>query len=151
MSSFYYNDSNLQMNSRLILCVEEQDNENIYNKIDTRLFIGWDYLTKVFFVRGRRQDAKNSDFVPYSFSFKSVVDVYNFVEFVMGKKATTNIIMYNYNNTASLYDEDLTYEFFQEHLDKNYEIAGYDGIKLNGVDFTGLTLLLSKQVQVNQK
>jgi hypothetical protein len=139
------------MNSRLILCVEEQDNENIYNKIDTRLFIGWDYLTKVFFVRGRRQDAKNSDFVPYSFSFKSVVDVYNFVEFVMGKKATTNIIMYNYNNTASLYDEDLTYEFFQEHLDKNYEIAGYDGIKLNGVDFTGLTLLLSKQVQVNQK
>jgi hypothetical protein len=51
----------------------------------------------------------------------------------------------------SLYDEDLTYEFFQEHLDKNYEIAGYDGMKLNGVDFRRLLLLLSKQIQVTQK
>jgi hypothetical protein len=69
----------------------------------------------------------------------------------MGKKATTNLIMYNYNNMESLYDEDLTYEFFQEHLDKNYEIAGYDGMKLNGVDFRRLLLLLSKQIQVTQK
>ena len=151
MCDLLYNDSKLQMESRLILCVEEQDNENINSKIDNRLFIGWDCLNNNFFVRGRRQDTKNSDFVPYSFTFKSVAYVYDFVEFVIGKTATTNIIMYNYNNISSLYDEDLTYEFFQEHLDKNYEISGYDGIKINILEFTRLLVLLSKQNQVIQK
>ena len=101
MSIFVYNDSQLQMDSRLILCFEEQDNENINSPVDTRLFIGWDCVNNNYYIRGRRQDTKLSDYVPYSFRFKSMIEVYNFVEFVMGKKDTTNIILYNYNNMAS--------------------------------------------------
>jgi hypothetical protein len=151
MGDLLYNDSNLQMESRLILCIEEHDAENINSPVDTRLFIGWDSLTNDFYVKGRRQDTQISDYVPFSFRFRSIVDVYNFVEFVMGKNDTTSIILYNYNNMSSLYDEDLTYEFFQDNLDKNYEIGGYDSMKLNLKLFIKLLGLLSRQIQVNQK
>jgi len=151
MGDLLYNDSKLQMDSRLILCVEEHDSENINSPVDTRLFIGWDCLTNEFYVKGRRQDTQFSDYVPFSFRFRSVVDVYDFVEFVMGKNDTTSIIMYNYNNMSSLYDEELTYEFFQDNLDKNYEIGGYDSVKLTLKSFKKLLGLLSRQIQVVQK
>jgi len=151
MGDLLYNDSNLQMESRLILCIEEHDAENINSPVDTRLFIGWDSLTNEFYVKGRRQDTQISDYVPFSFRFRSTIDVYEFVVFVMGKKDTTSIILYNYNNMSSLYDEELTYEFFQDNLDKNYEIAGYDSMKLNINLFIKLLGLLSRQIQVNQK
>jgi hypothetical protein len=151
MGDLLYNDSKLQMESRLILCLEEHDAENINSPVDTRLFIGWDSLTNEFYVKGRRQDTQISDYVPFSFRFRSTIDVYEFVVFVMGKKDTTSIILYNYNNMSSLYDEELTYEFFQDNLDKNYEIAGYDSMKLNINLFIKLLGLLSRQIQVNQK
>ena len=41
-----------------------------------------------------------------------------------------NIILYNFNNIIDLKDKELTYEFFDEQLDKNYEICAYDKIRL---------------------
>ena len=151
MSIFVYNDSQLQMDSRLILCIEEQDNENINSPVDTRLFIGWDCVNNNYYIRGRRQDTKSSDYVPYSFRFKSMMEVYNFVEFVMGTKDTTHIILYNYNNMTSLDCEEVTYDFFQENLDKNYEIAGYNDMQLKREPILKLLLLLTSQLQINQK
>ena len=151
MSIFVYNDSQLQMDSRLILCFEEQDNKNINSPVDTRLFIGWDCVNNNYYIRGRRQDTKSSDYVPYSFRFKSMMEVYNFVEFVMGTKDTTHIILYNYNNMTSLDCEEVTYDFFQENLDKNYEIAGYNDMQLKREPILKLLLLLTSQLQINQK
>ena len=62
-----YNDSDNQSYSRLILCIEEQDNKADPTSIDTRLYIGWDDEAEEYFLIGRRQDTLVSNYVPYAF------------------------------------------------------------------------------------
>ena len=126
MADFFYNDSELQMDSKFILCIEEHDNRSI----DTRLFIGYSSRDDDYFVRGKRQDIGSKEFVPYAFRCESTNDLYDFIEFAVGPRSKTSIILYNFNNLEGIYDDDLTYEFFEEHIDRNYEVAAYDGVKL---------------------
>ena len=49
-------------------------------------------------------------------------------------KHEKNIILYNFNNIDdsdgnSLANSDLTYEFFEEQMDRDYELGGYDNLK----------------------
>jgi hypothetical protein len=135
MSEFLYNDSELQQDTFLILCLEEVDDEDI----DNRVFIGWCNGTKNFFVRGKRTDIGPREFVPYTFHSENAIKLYNFLEFVLGENANMNIVLYNYNNIYSLLKAGencigtnvLTYEFFESHMDKDYEISGYDMAKLS--------------------
>lgn len=122
-----YNDSNLQMNSQLILCIKEHDNNDL---IDTIMFIGWDYTDNVYYIRGKRQDICDKNFVPYAFQCENVYEMYNFIEFVIGCKKTSSIILYNFNNITEMECNDITYEFLEENIDINYEIAGYDNVKV---------------------
>ena len=132
MSSFLYNDSELQMDSHLILCIEEHDKPTDNSSIDTRLFIGWNRPTNDYFIRGKREDTRISDYVPYAFHCGSLRDLYTFIEFVTGEKGDKSITLYNYNNIVNLsVTSELTYEFFENNMDLNYEIAGYDDYKLN--------------------
>ena len=124
MEDSVYNDSELQMDTQLILCFEERDDNNVTSPIDTRLFIGW---SNDFFVRGKRQDYKTSRYVPFAFHTVSVKVLCNFIELTIGL-SNMNIILYNFNNMIDLKDKELTYEFFDEQLDKNYEISAYDKI-----------------------
>ena len=128
MSEYFYNDSELQMETIFVLCIEELDRTNYYSPIDTRLFIGWDENTNDFFIRGRRQDIENSDFVPFAFHCKSSHEVYDFIKFTMSNRV--NVILYNFNNTNGMQTDELSYEFFESQTDKNYEISGYNDIKL---------------------
>ena len=138
MTDFFYNDSECQMNSKLILCIEEHDNRSETNFVDTRLFIGWSIQDNDYFVRGKRQDIGPTEFVPYAFRCESTDELYDFIEFVVGSKRNTSIVLYNYNNIdtnsnqskVNLKDDELTYEFFEENMDSNYEIAAYDGVNL---------------------
>ena len=136
MEDFLYNDSELQMDSKLILCIEEHDNnKNPQKSIDTRLFIGWSIRDNDYFVRGKRQDIGSTDFVPYAFRCESVDELYNFIEFVVGLGRNTSMTLYNFNNLDGfpyneVNDDELNYEFFEDHMDKNYEIAAYDGVKI---------------------
>jgi len=137
MSDFFYNDSELQMESKLILCIEEHDNRKDLYSVDTRLFIGWSNQDNDYFIRGKRVDIGTKEFVPYAFRCDSTDELYDFIEFVVGSRSNTSIILYNYNNidmnssnSSSLKDDDLTYEFFEEHMDRNYEIAAYDRVRL---------------------
>lgn len=137
MADFFYNDSELQMESKLILCIEEHDDRNDSSSVDTRLFIGWNNQNNDYFIRGKRVDIGSKEFVPYAFHCDSTDELYDFIEFVVGSRSNTSIILYNYNNivmnssnSASLKDDDLTYEFFEEHMDRNYEIAAYDRVRL---------------------
>ena len=131
MTSFIYSDSELQMDSQMILCIEENDETSI----DTRLFIGWNESENNFFVRGRRQDTSRSSFVPYAFHCDYSRDLYDFIEFTVGKLGRKSIVLYNFNNIQSLDLSDLSYEFFEENLDKNYEIAAYDHVKIKRSKF----------------
>jgi hypothetical protein len=127
-----YNDSKLQMDSTLILCIEEHDDKRDKESIDTRLFVGWSNDDDAYFVRGKRQDIGNHEFVPYAFHFGSSTELYDFINVVVGNRKTTSIILYNYNNIDSLNttNDKLTYEFFEENMDKRYILAAYDNVKL---------------------
>lgn len=130
MTDFLYNDSELQMDTRLILCIAEHDNKMDPNSVDNRLFIGWSVQDNDYFVRGKREDIGLNEFVPYAFRCEHTDDLYDFIEFVVGPKSRASIELYNYNNTESMDTDEITYEFLEENMDRNYEIAAYDDVKL---------------------
>jgi hypothetical protein len=125
-----YNDSDLQMNSQLILCIKEHDSVDRNNSVDTIMFIGWSHIDNLYYIRGKRQDIGDNNFVPYAFHSENVFDLFSFVEFVIGTRKTSSIILYNFNNINDMNCNDITYDFLEEHMDINYEIAGYDNVKV---------------------
>ena len=143
MSGFMYNDSVNQSESQLILHIEEIDCDKVDNTIDTSLFIGWDENVSKYFLRGRRQDlTQNSDYVPYSFYCFSKQDLYNFISFIIDRDARINITLYNFNNIIFTSQEVLSFEFFERHKDKDYEIVGYDNATIDRKSlFNMLTIL----------
>lgn len=130
MSAILYPDSELQMDTRLILCIEEHDNPSDKSSIDNRIFIGWDINTEDYYIRGKRLDTRTSHYVPYALRCDTTCSVTDFIEFVTGNNFKS-VTLYNYNNLeGKSIDVDITYEFFEENMDKYYEIAAYDYIKL---------------------
>lgn len=130
MSNFIYNDSDLQMNSKLILCIKDHDSKENIHSIDNVMFIGWSHTDNIYYIRGKRQDTGLSNFVPYAFKCENDYAAYNFIEFVVGSRNPSSIILYNFNNISEMECNDITYEFLEEHVDINYEIAGYDNVKV---------------------
>lgn len=137
-----YKDSELQLDSRLILCIEEHDSKENENSIDNRMFIGWSFKKNEFFIIGKRQDTGFLEFVPYVFYCKTVDETYEFIRFVIGTRETTSLVLYNYNNTLDKEDNELSYEFFEMYMDKNYEISAYDNVRLNKGKLTSLLRML---------
>jgi len=134
MTDKIYTDSELQTNTQLILCIEECDSRSTFCPIDARLFIGWSHETGTFFVRGRRDDTRTSNYVPYAFQCVFERDLYDFIKFVLGK-SNSNIILYNFNNIIQTNVDEITYEFLENNMDQNYEIAGYNDYKPKRSDF----------------
>ena len=137
-----YKDSELQTQSCLILCIEEHDSKINPCSIDTRLFIGWNNETQEYFLRGKRQDTSVSNFVPYAFDSEFADDVYEFIEFVLGIKGKKSITLYNFNNINNF--SEVTYEFLEKYMDTNYEIVGYDNVKLQPKQVKSQLRLLKK-------
>lgn len=132
MSDFLYKDSELQMDSSLILCIEEHDNKENFDSIDNRIFIGYDITDNDYYVRGKRQDSTRCEYVPYAFHCDSANELYDFIEFVTGGILDNiSIILYNYNNISNELSDDLTYDFFEDQMDSSYEIVAYDRVTLN--------------------
>jgi hypothetical protein len=132
MTDFLYNDSEVQMDSSLILCIEEHDNEQNVDSVDNRIFIGYDIRDNDYYVRGKRQDTQKSNYVPYAFHCDLESELYDFIEFVVGGiRDNISIVLYNFNNISNESTDDLTYEFFEEQMDRDYEIAAYDRVELN--------------------
>ena len=144
MSEYFYNDSELQMTTNLILCIEEIDNENPSFPIDTRLFIGSGVSegVPIYYIRGKRQDLITTDYVPFAFNTKSIDNLYEFIKFTM-LCSRINLTLYNFNNIAKEKLTKLTYEFFENLMDKNYEIAGYDNMKLTRTRITKYIKMVS--------
>lgn len=131
MNNSIYKDSELQMLSQLILCIEEKDSWSAPKCLDTRVFLGWSKSCNEFFIRGKRNDTKNKEFVPYAFQCKDQKCIIDFVDFIIDNKSNVSLILYNYNNIELLKTEELTYEIFEENMDRNYEVTGYDNMSLN--------------------
>ena len=126
--NYLYNDSALQMDSQYILRIEEIDNYNYQSPLDNCLFIGCSYGNN-FYVRGRRNDTYTTDYVPYALHSNDANEVCKFIQFVIGKRKA-NVILYNYNNLNKVTLTNRTFEFFENNIDANYEVAGYNGISL---------------------
>lgn len=118
-----------QTNSCLVLCIDECDNNNDINSIDTRLFVTYDYENDNYVVYGKRDDTNSIKHQPYFFRCNSTNDLYNFMSFVIDVENRCNITLYNYNNMP-IDCEAVDYEFMQNNRDRAYELAGYDSITL---------------------
>lgn len=154
MAYFFYGDSELQPESKLILCIEEHDNRKDPYSVDTRLFIGWSNKDNDYFIRGKREDIGSNKFVPYAFRCDSPDELYDFIEFAVGAQSDTSIVLYNNinmnsKNSASLKNDDLTYEFFEENMDRNYEIAAYDRVNLKRVQIKKYLRMLKNMYNLN--
>jgi len=137
----YYNESELQFHTKLILCIEEL---SLFDPsiIERRIFIGWNKDTSKFFVRGKVEDSSKVKYVPFAFSNEYSDEIYGFIKFVIGDNKI-NTILYNYNN---LYDKDvdtLPYEFFENLLDSSHELSGYNEDKMNRSKFINLLSMLT--------
>ena len=128
MTTTSYPESDLQMDTEFILCIEEQDAENHRFPIDTRLFIGWNDPHNYYFVRGKRQDTRRSAFVPFAFNCGSSHELFDIIKFIIGNN-NINIVLYNFNNTYDKEVNELTYEFFENQMNSNYEIGGYNDLQ----------------------
>lgn len=146
MSQLLYPDSKLQFNSQMILCIEELDDIDNVNYIDTRVFIGWNQNRKEYFVRGKRLDKSliAYKYVPYGFFFKNKDELISFLSIVMDKKAYKNITYYNFNNILDKNEYDLTFEFFENNMNSYYEICGYDRVKIKKSKFNTYLDILEK-------
>ena len=67
--------------------------------------------------------------MPYSFTCNREKHICDFIEFTIYKKNYVSIELYNYNNLPANAN-DITFEFLQNNVDRNYEISAYDKIKL---------------------
>jgi len=150
-----YLDSDMQRESRLVLCIEEKDDKNNNNStnIDTRLFIFWSDDTDDFQLFGKRQDICDSSFVPYAFHAQTSSDLWDFIDFVIGqneqKKKLVNLTLYNFNNLENLSYNKINYEFFENQMDKDYELVGYDNHVLNKREFKIYIRLLRTMYNYN--
>jgi hypothetical protein len=130
---YNYTDSHLQNNSTLVLCLEERDNKKSYDIIDNRIFIFWEQNSKQYYLFGRRQTNGFFSGVPYAFTFFTSRDVCEFINTTFENR-TCSMSYYNFNNLYSLdYGilKPINYEFFENNMDRNYEVIAYDGITID--------------------
>ena len=148
-----YNDSALQADSKLILCIEEYYEEN-KGDMDNRLFIGWSREDNDYFIRGKRYDCNRHcrQFVPYAFRCDTTDALYDFIKFAIGKRKSSSVILYNYNNIYPLCpDAELTYEFFEENIDRNYEISAYDNVKISRKYIKNILRILKNMYNLSEE
>ncbi len=105
--SNYYIDSELQMQSKLILFIKNKD---------TTLFVGWSQTNKSYYVRGNNKN-KN---VPFGFYIDKIDNCLYFIQCIC--KDIIDITLYNFNNIMYWDEDDLTYDFFESYIDKDYEM-----------------------------
>lgn len=128
-----YRESNLQNDSKLVLLLEHQDEKNNVNKIDSRIFILYDPCIAKFCLFGRRcsKEPFNRKYPPYSFQFDSKTDVFEFAKRTIGRNEQCRVTLYNFNNLVTVFSSEYSFEFFEDLMDKHYEIAGYDNCELS--------------------
>ena len=67
----------METESCLVLCIEECDNLDNVNSIDTRLFITYDFEDKCYVLYGKRDNIHSIEYEPYFFRCNNTSDLYN--------------------------------------------------------------------------
>ena len=108
----------------LVLKIVEFDTET--HKSDTELYVIYDKMQERFMIRGKRKDTRKITSVPYSFNCDTAANVYDFINLTICRYNLISYTLYNYDNLT----DDNTFEFLHNCNDPEYEIVGYDNIKL---------------------
>ena len=103
----------------------EKDTKNV----DTTLYILYDNKRHVYVVRGRRRWCPIIQSCTYSFECACVKELVNFIQYTVCSHNKVNETLFNYDNLSNNSNE-ITYEFLHDYDHNDYEIAGYDNIKL---------------------
>ena len=111
----------------LVFKLEEVDSSS--KKVDTVVFILYDTKNKEYIIRGQRKKTLLHDSCTYSFVCNRIEDLVHFLQYVICKLSLVNETLYNYDN-LSVNSNDITFEFLQEYENKNYELSGYNNMKL---------------------
>jgi hypothetical protein len=84
-------------------------------------------IVQVFdYVFQTKSEKKTSTYYPYSFSCPLKESLVDFLDFIFSQGSTFRISLYNYDNLPYL-SKDITYDFFERHVDESYEISSvYD-------------------------
>ncbi len=132
MDDISYPESELQNESTMVLMVEHQESKLNTKQIDLRMFIIYDITRSCYVIFGRRFSGYPVDprAPPFSFTFDSKSDTFDFIRRTIGYKELARITLYNYNNLCGLDTKDYSFELFEEYMDRLYEIAGYDNMGL---------------------
>jgi len=111
----------------LVLKLEEVEKSS--DRLDTTVYIFYDKRTHHFFIRGRRRWSPNSESCTYSFQCEFAKDLADLIHFLICKNNKVNLTLYNYDNLP-FESNDITYEFLSNYDHSDYEISGYDSVKL---------------------
>jgi hypothetical protein len=93
----------------------------------------YDKRTHNFFVRGRRRWTPTTQSCTYSFQCECAKDLADFLQYTICRNNTVNEVLYNYDNLP-FESNDVTFEFLHDYDDGDYEISGYDNVKLKRKD-----------------
>ena len=104
-----YIESNLQMQSSLILFIET----NHFNNI--KMYVGWSESEQLYYVRGNNEENN----IPFGFNINSFDTLHTFITHYY-KNDVLRLNVYNYNNIMYWDTSELTYDFFESYRDKQY-------------------------------
>ena len=130
-------------NDCLVLMIQEKEKKSQW--IDNTLFILYDTQLNKYIIRGKRNNCNNLHFLPYSFTCENENDLFEFINFSTCSKNKLSIDLINYDNLP--YDSNaITFDFLINIVDRNYEIAAYDNVKINKKNMIKLLRILKKVV-----
>jgi hypothetical protein len=113
----------------LVLKFEERETHSVTNEIDTTIYILYDKKEHNYVIRGRRRWTPKYQSATYSFVSEDVYDLADFLQYIICKSNDVNETLFNYDNLP-LDSTDITFEFLQQHDHDDYEISGYNNIKM---------------------
>lgn len=138
-----------EIDSCLVLCIEEME-DYTSNKVDTRLFVTYDFEEDTYVVYGKKQDRLNENkcvfvtqYVPFFFRFEKAKDVYQMIETIISRDSECSFTLNNYDNMP--YDcESVNYYDLEKNMDSNYELVTYDNVNIRKKHVVPLIKMLKK-------
>ena len=113
----------------LVLKLEERERESDTKEIDTTVYIFYDKKEHNYVVRGQRRWTPKDQSCSYSFISEDVHDLADFLQYIISHDNIVNEVLFNYDNLP-VDSNDITYEFLKQYDHDDYEISGYNNVKL---------------------
>ena len=112
----------------LVLKIEERD--SVTKEIDTTVYIFYDKKEHNYVIRGQRRWTPRFKSCSYSFVSEDVYDLADFLQYVISNENSVTEFLFNYDNFP-VDSNEITYEFLKQHDHDDYEISGYNNVKLS--------------------